>query len=165
MIPKINSLLLIVSMASVLAGTSCSSDPKEESLETIKTEGKISQIIRNPVSADGTVDTVNVAKMKFEEAEFNFGDIKEGQVIKHIFKFTNTGKVSLLISNAKSTCGCTIPKWPQNAIEPGHSSEIAVEFNSSGKSGFQEKPVTITANTYPSTTRIFLRGFVNEAKQ
>ncbi|GAB4255224.1 MAG: hypothetical protein Kow0027_21800 [Saprospiraceae bacterium] len=145
--------------------SACANDAENDSLDTIKTEGKISQIIRNPVSADGTVDTVNVAKMTFEEPEFNFGEVKEGDVVSHVFKFTNTGKVPLLINNAKSTCGCTIPKWPKEFIEPGQSGEIAVEFNTSGKSGFQEKPVTITANTYPSTTRIYLRGFVNEAKQ
>ena len=157
-------IALFSAMATALFAA-CANDTESDSIDTIKTGGKISQIIRNPVNADGTVDTVNLAKMTFEESEYNFGEVKEGDVVKHIFKFTNTGKVPLLINNAKSTCGCTIPKWPKNFIEPGESGEIAVEFNTSGKSGFQEKPVTITANTYPSATRIYLRGFVNEANQ
>ncbi len=152
-------------MLAMFLYAACANDGEKDSLDTIKTEGKISQIIRNPVSADGTVDTVNVAKMTFEEPGYDFGQVKEGTVVKHIFKFTNTGKVPLLINNAKSTCGCTIPKWPKDVIEPGQNGEIAVEFNTSGKSGFQEKPVTITANTYPSTTRIYLRGFVQESNQ
>lgn len=164
---RIRHLLLILNsailMVTVIIG--CASDTEGDSVETIKAGSKISQIIRNPVSASGEVDTVNVAKMTFEAPEYDFGTVKEGAVVKHVFKFTNTGKVPLLINNAKSTCGCTIPKWPKEMIEPGQSGEITVEFNTSGKSGFQEKPVTITANTYPSTNRIYLRGFVSEAKQ
>lgn len=142
----------------------CSDDRKGEQIETIQADGKISQIIRNPVQADGTLDTVNVAKMTFENPEYDFGEVKEGEIVRHVFKFTNTGKVPLLINDAKSTCGCTVPQWPTELIEPGDDGEIVVEFNTAGKTGFQEKPVTITANTYPSTTRVYLRGFVNDAK-
>lgn len=137
----------------------------EDSVEEIQTDGKISSIIRSPVTAAGVGDTVNVAKMTFDQPIFDYGEVKEGTVVKHSFKFTNTGKVPLLINNAHSTCGCTVPKWPEKAVAPGESGEITVEFKTVDKLDFQEKPVTITANTYPSTTKVYLRGYVNKAQE
>ena len=122
---------------------------------------KNSDIIRSPVSADGTTDTVNVAKMSFEQTTFDFRETTEGEVIEHTFSFTNTGKKPLLISNAKSTCGCTVPSWPRKAIMPGDSGEIEVKFNTKNKVGQQIKTVTITANTYPSNNTVYVKGYVN----
>lgn len=117
-------------------------------------------IIRNPVTLNGPVDTVNVAKISFKEVKYDFGEIKEGTVIKKSFEFTNVGKVPLLITDARSTCGCTVPKWPEKPIAPGNSGKIDVVFNSTNKVGHQEKPVTITANTYPSSTEVYIEGEV-----
>jgi Protein of unknown function (DUF1573) len=131
-------------------------------IEEIKTEGKISSIIRNPINVDGTVDTVNVAKMVFEEPIFEFGEVDEGAVIKHEFKFVNTGKVPLIIQNCHSTCGCTVAEWPKDLVEPGQSGVIKAEFDTKGKADFQEKPIIITANTIPSVTKVYLKGNVNK---
>lgn len=135
----------------------------EKSVEEIKAEGPLANadIIRNPVTAEGPTDTVNVAKMTFEETSFNFGEAKEGDVIEHTYTFTNTGKVPLLISDARSTCGCTVPLWSQEPVEPGKTGEISVQFNTSNKHREQRKPITITANTYPSQTVVYLEGFVH----
>lgn len=155
-------------LASILMGTvgflACQHESKTggKGVETIPTEGKISSIIRSPISADGNLDSVNVAKMTFEQSIFEFGEVDEGAVIHHEFKFVNDGKVPLVIQNAHSTCGCTIPDWPKEMIAPGESAFIKVEFNTKGKSEFQEKPVIITANTYPSVTKVFLRGIVHK---
>jgi hypothetical protein len=144
---------------------------QEEATETgkevqeIQTDGKISSIIRNPVTLDGPSDTVNVAKMNFEETIYDFGEVDEGAVVKHVFEFTNTGKVPLVINNAHSTCGCTIPHWPKEAVDPGQSAKISVEFDTKAKSDFQEKPVIITANTYPNTTKVYLKGFVRRKQE
>ena len=151
-------LLALVLGCTVLA---CQNGSGEKSIEEIQSEGKISSIIRNPQTANGKVDSVNVAKMEFAETEYNFGEIDEGGVVEHIFKFTNTGKVPLVISNARSTCGCTIPEWPKTPIAPGAEGEIEVKFNTKGKKNQQSKPVTITANTYPNQTKVFVNGFVN----
>ncbi len=134
----------------------------EKSIDEIKSEGRISNadIIRNPVTANEPTDTVNVAKIEFAQETFNFGEVNEGDLVKHTFTFTNTGKQPLLISNARSTCGCTIPQWPKEPIAPGEQGEIRVEFNTKNKKNKQSKPVTITANTYPATTKVYLNGFV-----
>jgi hypothetical protein len=127
---------------------------------TVNPEKNISEIIRSPVNADEPIDTVNVAKMTFEETRFDFGTINEGDVVNHVYKFTNTGKVPLIINDARSTCGCTVPKWPKNPINPGESGEISVKFDSKGKKDRQAKPITITANTYPNQTILQIKGNV-----
>lgn len=139
----------------------------EKSVEEIKAEGPLSNadIIRNPVSAEGPLDTVNVAKMAFTEETFNFGEVQEGDVVKHTYQFTNTGKVPLVISNASSTCGCTVPTWPKEPIEPGAEGVISVEFNTTNKRREQKKPIIITANTYPARTIVHLQGFVHPEEE
>lgn len=98
--------------------------------------------------------------MSFDKTSYDFGTIPEGEKVKHTFKFKNTGKEELIISNAKGSCGCTVPKWPREPIAPGASSEITVEFNSDKKSGKRDQQVTITANTNPPTTIVRLTGEV-----
>ncbi len=158
---KGKNLALFVGLAAMVACKN-DADTSGNSVQEIAADGKISSIIRSPVTLDGLSDTVNVAKMTFEETFFDFGEVKEGEVVRHVFKFTNNGKVPLLIQNATSTCGCTIPTWPKEPVAPGQSNEIRVEFNTKAKTGLQEKPVIITANTYPSVTKVFLKGYVNK---
>jgi len=139
------------------------SPKKVKEVKAIKAGDDISSIIRNPVNADDTVDTVNVAKMVFDDKRFQFGTVNEGEIVKHVFKFTNEGKIPLLITRAKSTCGCTVPEWPEAPVGPGESGEISVRFDTKNKTGRQGKPITIIANTYPSETYLQLNGFVTPA--
>lgn len=147
--------------------TETSSDP-EKSVQEIKTDGRIknSDIVRNPVSANVPEDTVNVAKIDFGDAyTYDFGEVDEGAVVSHTFPFTNTGQLPLLIQNARSTCGCTVPDWPKSPISPGEQGTITVRFDTKNKTGRQTKPITITANTYPAVSRIFLTGSVRSADE
>lgn len=121
---------------------------------------KTSELIKNPATASGKTNLENLAKIEFEETEYEFGEIKEGAVVNHSYKFKNVGDYPLMITSARSTCGCTIPKFPREPIEPGAGGEISVRFNSEGKLGSQLKPITITANTYPADTKIFIKGSV-----
>ena len=100
------------------------------------------------------VDPENSPVITFEETEFDFGDLKQGDEVKHIFKFKNTGKSNLIIETATAPCGCTVPSWPKEPIAAGESGEIEVKFNSTGKEGVQNKVVTVTANTVPNTTTV-----------
>jgi len=146
--------------------TACQQD-KGKKLQSVKTKGNITNadIIRNPVSAGKIGDTTNLAKMVFEETNYEFGIIKEGEIIHHSYRFTNTGKIPLLISGARSTCGCTIPDYPRDPVQPGESGVIKVKFNSHGKLGTQKKPIYITANTYPSLNMISIEGEVIKEKK
>ena len=79
---------------------------------------------------------------------------------QHIFEFTNTSNNPLTISNAKGSCGCTVPEWPKEPIAPGEVGEIKVKYDSKGKKGKQSKTVTLTANTIPANTLITITSDV-----
>jgi len=103
-------------------------------------------------------------KMEFAKEAHDFGTIKDGDIVEHRFKFKNVGDSPLIISNATATCGCTVPEYPKEPIAVGGSGEILVRFNSRNKPGNQQKTVTITANTYPSTNKVSIRANVVKAE-
>jgi len=98
--------------------------------------------------------------IKFDADSYNFGKIKQGDKVTHDFKFENTGKTPLIITGAVASCGCTTPEWPKEPVKPGDSGVIKVTFNSTGKSGLQDKLITITSNTIPASTLAHLVGEV-----
>lgn len=126
------------------------SNDKKEASEVTKTSPEL-------VFNDGA----GGPEIKFDMEVWEFGEINEGDVIDTIFTFTNVGKEPLIISNAKAGCGCTVPQWPKEPIAPGETGKIAVKFNSKGKPGPQNKPVTLTMNTTPNTMKLRLVGKVN----
>ena len=98
--------------------------------------------------------------MEFENREHNFGLIKEAAKVFYIFNFRNTGKSDLIISNAIGSCGCTIPEYPKQPIKVGETGKIKVSFNAAGKSGNQQKTVTITTNTAAGKELLTIRAIV-----
>lgn len=118
--------------------------------------------------AKAAAPTGPITSIQFEETTYNFGTVKDGDKVKHIYKFKNTGKAPLIISDAKGSCGCTVPDWPREPIAPGKSGEIKVEFDSKNKGteegSNQSKRVTITANTDPVQTYLNITGIVKKDK-
>ena len=86
-------------------------------------------------------------KVEFDKEIHDFGAIKEGDVVETEFIVKNTGETDLIISDAKGSCGCTVPEPPKEPIKPGASAPIKVSFDSKNKPGEQEKTVTLTTNT------------------
>jgi hypothetical protein len=129
-----------------------------------------SDVVNNPISADVVIATPtdssisisnnNVAEITFEKTVHDFGNIMEGEKAEFSFKFTNTGNKQLIISNVSSSCGCTVPTYTKEPVEPGGSGFIKVVFNSEKRIDHFEKAVTIVANTNPIETRLLVRGFV-----
>lgn len=142
--------LLIVAF-SALVMVSCGGGKKDDKIN--------SDIINNTNTANGDASG-KLAKMEFEETEYNFGEIIQGQVVEHVFKFKNTGDNDLLIQDAKGSCGCTVPEYPKTPIKPGETSEIRVKFDSTNKTNHQEKTVTLVANTEPNVTTLKIKGDV-----
>jgi hypothetical protein len=101
-----------------------------------------------------------LTEIKFDRMVHDFGKINEGDKVNTVFKFKNSGKNPLIISNATGSCGCTVPNWPKAAIEPGSWGEIAVEFDSNRKSGEQSKTVTVKANTTPPSMELTIKSTV-----
>jgi hypothetical protein len=113
-----------------------------------------------PVAAISAADAANAPVIKFDEEAFGFGKINQGDSVVHQFKFTNVGKSPLIITDAVATCGCTKPEWPKGPVQPGAGGVIKVTFHSVGKSGLQDKMVTITGNTVPAQNMVHLTGEV-----
>lgn len=124
--------------------------------------------VTNPATASGNYDPETQPKMEFTETEFDFGVIKEGDKVSHAFKFKNTGKSQLIISDVATTCGCTVAEKPEEPIEPGGESEISAVFNSSGKAAPNldetkiEKVITVYANTTPNVVKLKLKGIIKK---
>lgn len=146
--------------------TACQNGSDGERVQEIReTAGGNADMIRNPISADQPLDTTKIARIAFEEEEFEFGEVNEGETVTHAFKFKNTGAVPLVISNCRSSCGCTVPTWPSEPIPPGGTGEIIAKFNTENKSENQRKKVYVTANTNPNETVVTLHGFVKPKKK
>ncbi len=105
-------------------------------------------LIKNPATASNpTASPDKMPIMTFEKTFHDFGELMEGQIVETHYKFTNTGNGTLLIANCSASCGCTVPNWPKDPIEPGESGKITVKFDSNSRSGINEKEVTIQCNT------------------
>jgi hypothetical protein len=101
------------------------------------------------------------AKIEFDKLEHDYGTIDQGANGATEFRFTNTGTEPLIISNAKGSCGCTVPEWPKEPIAPGASSSIKVKYDTK-RVGPISKTVTITSNAVDNgNTLLKIKGTVN----
>src|SRR5210317_1533944 len=98
--------------------------------------------------------------IEFDQREYDFGEVIEGETVEGVFKVTNAGKSDLVITSAKATCGCTVPEWPKDAIKPGESADIKFTFNSRGRQGKQTKSITLKTNTEKITEILRIKGTV-----
>jgi hypothetical protein len=115
-----------------------------------KTDSLLStDLIHSPASGSGAAnDNRELPVLSFSaDTTHDFGTIREGEVVEYSFPFKNTGKAPLLITGASASCGCTVPDYPREPMEPGKDGTIRVSFNSKGKPGHQEKTVTVSSNT------------------
>ena len=114
-------------------------------------------------SADAEADQ-NGPKITFTESAHAFGDITQGDVVTHVFTYENSGNEALVISNVRTSCGCTAPDWNREPLAPGETAEMTIRFNSRGKMGMQNKIITITSNAVNSTERIKITANVKPAQ-
>ncbi|WGH75621.1 DUF1573 domain-containing protein [Tenacibaculum tangerinum] len=103
--------------------------------------------------------------ISFDKEEFDFGTVNEGDVVETTFVVTNTGKSDLVITNARASCGCTVPSWPKEPIAPGETGNIEVKFNTSGKPNKQSKTITLTTNTEKGREIVKISGMVTPKKK
>lgn len=97
----------------------------------------------------------------FDFTSHDFGEVQAGDSVSIEFPFTNNGTEDLILMDVQVTCGCTTPYWPTDPIAPGESAVIKAQFNTKGKSGKFDKPLTITSNaTNLPLMRIYLKGII-----
>lgn len=99
-------------------------------------------------------------ELRFQEMEFDFGQVRQDSENTHVFKFKNTGSVPLIIESAAGSCGCTVPEYADTPIAPGAESEILVVYKPGKQEGEQHKTVTIIANTKPAQTILRIQATV-----
>jgi hypothetical protein len=141
-------ILLLVSLALV----SCNSSSDEKTITT--------DLVNSPLTANSNAEKVLTPNIEMLETSYNFGEIQQGESVTHDFILKNTGDADLLISAAKGSCGCTVPQWPKTPIAKGEEATIKVTFNSAGRSGKQNKTVTLVTNAIPNTKVITINGNV-----
>jgi len=100
-------------------------------------------------------EMANAPAINVDNTEFKFGKIKQGEKVEHIYVLTNSGKSDLHIRKVKASCGCTAVQPEKNVIAPGESVNIKTVFNSAGKTGNQNKTVTIITND-PKKSKLIL---------
>ena len=102
------------------------------------------------VAAERDANSGNFPVMEMDKMEHDFGTIVNGTPVETIFKYTNTGNSMLVVSNIKSTCGCTVPSDYTREVAPGQTGQFTVKFNGRG-SGKVTKSLTMTTNTEKGT--------------
>jgi hypothetical protein len=119
----------------------------------------VAQTATKEATSETTVNK-DGAKIEFETETIDYGTIENNADGNREFKFTNTGNAPLVITNAKGSCGCTVPTWPKEAIAPGESSVIKVHY-ATNRTGAFSKSVTLISNAVNAPTKVIhIKGTV-----
>jgi hypothetical protein len=143
-------VILGLSALCMVAFTSC----KEDAASKIKSENVV-------VAAERDANAGDFPVLALDKMEHDFGKIMNGTPVETVFKYTNTGNSMLVVSNIKSTCGCTVPSNYTKELAPGETGEFTVKFNGKGN-GKVSKSLTITANTEKGTEVVKIGAFVEK---
>ena len=104
--------------------------------------------------------SINSQEFKFDQETIDYGKIIKGSEGERTFVFTNVGDAPLIIQSIKSSCGCTVPKKPENPIMPGEKGEIKVSYDTKRIGGFS-KQITILSNAITARKIIKIKGLVS----
>ena len=99
--------------------------------------------------------------MQFASLVHDYGTIVKGSDGTCEFKFSNAGKTPLLIQNVSASCGCTVPEWTREPVQPGKSGSIKVRYNTAIISGFT-KSITVVSNAKNSPVILTIKGVVTD---
>ncbi|WP_188605013.1 DUF1573 domain-containing protein [Aquaticitalea lipolytica] len=105
-----------------------------------------------------------VAKIEFKTDTIDYGTVEKGSDGVRVFVFTNTGNAPLIISDVKSTCGCTVPKKPEGPIMPGQTGEISVKYDTNRVNPIR-KTITVTSNADTPTVALKIKGEVVDSSK
>ena len=150
---KISATSFFVAFTISFLLTSCGNDPFSK-VETKNVE----------VASQRDAVATNFAEMTFNKTSHDFGTINDGQAQETTFSYTNTGNTPLVVTDIKSTCGCTVPQgWSRQPLSPGESSQFTVKFNGKGANKVS-KTVTVTANTKKGRETVRISAFINNPR-
>lgn len=168
---SIKVLMMVVVLGAAM--TSCGKSDSEKRIAEL--ESRLADLEGSPATTTrpaANTPTANkpaekpegpLPAFEWETIEHDFGTIKEGEKVTHVYKFKNTGEVPLIIESVRPSCGCTAPNWSKEPIPVGGEGTVEVVFDSKGKPNAQNKTVTVTANTWPQSTVLRFKTFVTPA--
>lgn len=155
-------ILALVALAMITI--SCNEEaPKTEDKASITPaveESKAKALETPPTTPTNVVTATTTIEM--DKMEHDFGEIGNTDPVHTTFTIKNTGDNPLIITQAKGSCGCTVPTYPKEPIAPGETGSIEVSYNPKGNKGAQSKTVTLIANTEPANTVLFVKSVVKE---
>lgn len=102
-----------------------------------------------------------VAEISFESLEYDYGNIYKGDNGECQFKFKNTGKAPLTITNCRASCGCTVPAWPKDPIAPGKTAVIKVKYDTN-RLGTINKSITVSSDAINNSVVLHIKGYISE---
>lgn len=146
-----NKLILGLSIISFFAFTSCKEDASK----------KIDEV-NVAAAAERDANASKFPVIEFNETEHDFGDIEKGKSVETTFTYKNTGDAPLVITDIKSSCGCTVPQdWSREPLAPGESGKFTVSYNGAGPNKIT-KTITVSANTEVGSEVVKITAFVKE---
>lgn len=145
------NVFLAISALCMIAFTSC----KEDAASKVKTENVA-------LAADRDANAGDLPAIEFDKTEHDFGTIENGTPVETVFKYTNVGKSMLVVTNVKSTCGCTVPSNYTKEVAPGQTGEFTVKFNGKGNGNTVTKTITMTTNTEKGKEMVKIKAFVEK---
>ena len=117
------------------------------------------------LGSNTTTQFTDSTTVQLIDSVYNFGNVTDGEKVEYSYRFRNTGKNPLIVSNAVASCGCTVPEKPEEPIKPGETGFLKVVFNSKGRVGEVHKTITVTSNAYPKFPELELTGQVVPAEK
>ena len=142
-------ILLTVFVVSLVPLNSC----KDNATEKINQENV-------EMAAERDAQTIVFPSISFDKTLHDFGEIQNGTPVETVFSYTNSGRSPLVVTDIKSTCGCTVPQgWSKEPLMPGESSQFSVKFNGKGANKVS-KTITLTTNTEKGREQVRISAFI-----
>jgi len=169
---KIRTTIMLLAVALGFMATGCRDRAAEKKIAEL--ESRLAQLEGNKPAAPAAATplatttppvveekpTGPLPVIEFGTTEHDFGTVAEGQKVSYTYAVKNTGAAPLIIQNAQPSCGCTVPDWTKTPIPVGGTGFVKAEFDTHGKSGIQNKTITVTSNSWPKTTVIKFKAMV-----
>jgi hypothetical protein len=158
----VSQSLVFLALITFISCTNNSQKDEETAIDKPLLENESEKVSFGSQEPNGGAE--NAAIITLDNDIYDFGVVSEGEKVKHVYNFTNTGKSPLILSNVSASCGCTTPEYSKHPINPGEKGSVTVVFDSQNQVGIQQKIISILSNAEPSQTILQLKGEVKKGE-
>lgn len=153
---------LVLSLAIVVfaLGSVTAQNAAVEKKKNAPTASDQRKMIEEEKAAKALAENPNAPIIKFDKVVHDYGEIDQHADGNCEFKFTNEGKEPLILSNVRSSCGCTVPVWPRQPILPGQSDVIKVKYDTK-RVGLINKSIQVYSNATQKTVVLKIKGKIH----